>query len=111
MIRHRSTLDMRQAECFIGQFVTDLGAAVHAGWSSWGEVGALQGPRRGPMSSATTAAKTKTDERYLRELAASQAAGATVTYNDRSRQVQSDEEASFNGWAKRRQPPHMLLGI
>ena len=49
------TLDMNKLNAFIGQFVTDLGAAVHSRHGRhWGEVGALQSPRRRPHEFCTT---------------------------------------------------------
>jgi hypothetical protein len=67
---------MNKLNAFIGQFVTDLGAAVHAGMVVIGEkLGLYKALAGSPMSSAQLAAKTKTDERYLREWLASQAAG------------------------------------
>jgi hypothetical protein len=71
-------IDMNRLNAFIGQFVTDLGAAVHAGMVVIGEkLGLYKALASGPLSSAQLAAKTKTDERYLREWLASQAAGDT----------------------------------
>jgi hypothetical protein len=70
------TLDMNKLNAFIGQFVTDLGAAVHTGMVVIGEkLGLYKALAGNPMNSAQLAAKTKTDERYLREWLASQAAG------------------------------------
>jgi hypothetical protein len=62
------TLDMNKLNVFIGQFVNDLGAAVHAGMVVIGEkLGLYKALADGPMSPAQLAAKTKTDERYVRE--------------------------------------------
>src|SRR5260370_13047375 len=44
------------------------------------------------MSSAELAAKTKTDERYLREWLASQAAGGYITYDSKSDKFSLTEE-------------------
>jgi len=74
----RPALDMDKLNAFIGHFVGDLGAAVHAGMVVIGEkLGLYKALSAGPMTSAELAAKTQTDERYLREWLASQAAGAT----------------------------------
>src|SRR5258708_16772691 len=71
-------LDMNKLNAFIGQFVTDLGAAVHTGMVVIGEkLGLYKALAGDPMNSAQLAAKTKTNERYLRESLASQAAGAS----------------------------------
>src|SRR5258705_2980015 len=47
------------------------------------------------MSSAQLAAKTKTDERYLREWLASQAAGGYITYDDKTGKFSLSEEQAF----------------
>jgi SAM-dependent methyltransferase len=47
------------------------------------------------MTSAQLAAKTKTDERYLREWLASQAAGGYVTYNEKTNKFSLTEEQVF----------------
>ena len=47
------------------------------------------------MTPAELAAKTETDERYLREWLASQAAGGYVTYDDATGQFSLSEEQAF----------------
>ena len=47
------------------------------------------------MTSAELAAKTKTDERYLREWLSSQAAGGYVTYDDKTGKFSLSEEQAF----------------
>jgi hypothetical protein len=60
-------IDINKLNGFIGQFVTDLGAAVHAGMVVIGEkLGLYKALAEAPMSSAQLAA-TQTDERHLRE--------------------------------------------
>jgi SAM-dependent methyltransferase len=49
----------------------------------------------GPMSPAQLAAATRTDERYLREWLASQAAGGYVTYDAESGKFSLSEEQAF----------------
>ena len=90
------TLDMNKLNAFIGQFVTDLGAAVHTGMVVIGEkLGLYKALAGEPLSSAQLAAKTKTDERYLREWLASQAAGGYITYNERTGKFSLSEEQAF----------------
>jgi SAM-dependent methyltransferase len=90
------TLDMNKLNAFIGQFVTDLGAAVHSGMVVIGErLGLYKALLDGPMSSAQLAARTKTDERYLREWLASQAAGGYITYNEKTGKFSLSEEQAF----------------
>ena len=47
------------------------------------------------MTSAELAAKTKTDERYVREWLASQAAGGYVTYDEKTNKFSLTEEQAF----------------
>jgi hypothetical protein len=89
-------LDMSKLNEFIGQFVTDLGAAVHSGMVVIGEkLGLYKALANGPMSSAELAAATHTDERYLREWLASQAAGGYVTYNEKTNKFNLSAEQAF----------------
>jgi SAM-dependent methyltransferase len=89
-------IDTDKLNAFVGQFVVDLGATVHAGMVVIGErlglYKALVGP---PLTSAGLAAKTKTDERYLREWLSSQAAGGYVTYDDKTDKFSLSEEQAF----------------
>jgi len=90
------TLDMNKLNAFIGQFVTDLGAAVHTGMVVIGEkLGLYKALAGNPMNSAQLAAKTKTDERYLREWLASQAAGGYITYDASTNKFSLSEEQAF----------------
>ena len=90
------TLNMDKLNQFVGQFVTDLGASVHAGMVVIGEkLGLYKTLAAGPMSSAELAARTKTDERYVREWLASQAAGGYVTYDNKTNKFSLSEEQAF----------------
>src|SRR5260370_42128640 len=89
-------IDMNKLNAFIGQFVTDLGAAVHTGMVVIGEkLGLYKALAGNPMNSAQLAAKTKTDERYLREWLASQAAGGYITYDGSTNKFSLSEEQDF----------------
>ncbi len=89
-------LDMNKLNAFIGQFVTDLGAAVHSGMVVIGEkLGLYKALAEGPANSAELAAKTHTDERYLREWLASQAAGGYITYDEKTNKFSLTEEQAF----------------
>jgi SAM-dependent methyltransferase len=89
-------LDMNKLNAFIGQFVTDLGASVHAGMVVIGEkLGLYKALAAGPMGPAELAAKTGTDERYLREWLASQAAGGYITYDELTNKFSLTEEQAF----------------
>src|SRR6201997_5214501 len=89
-------IDMNKLNAFIGQFVTDLGASVHTGMVVIGEkLGLYKALAAGPMSSAELAAKTQTDERYVREWLSSQAAGGYVTYDEKTNKFSLDTEQAF----------------
>jgi SAM-dependent methyltransferase len=90
-------LDMDKLNAFVGQFVSDLGAAGHAGMVVIGEKLGLYKAlaAAGPMTSAELATKTRTDERYMREWLASQAAGGYVTYDAKTNKFSLSEEQAF----------------
>src|SRR5271156_1105007 len=89
-------IDMNKLNAFIGQFVMDLGAAVHTGMAVIGEkLGLYKALADGPMSSAELAAQTQTDERYLREWLSSQAAGGYITYDEKTNKFSFTEEQAF----------------
>ena len=89
-------LNMDKLNAFIGQFVTDLGASVHAGMVVIGEkLGLYKALATGAMSAAELAAKTNTDERYLREWLASQAAGGYITYDHSTERFSLTQEQAF----------------
>ena len=89
-------VDTEKLNAFVGQFVGDLGAAVHAGMVVIGEkLGLYKALAQGPVNSAELAAKTKTDERYVREWLASQAAGGYVTYDEKTRTFSLSEEQAL----------------
>src|SRR5580692_2088375 len=92
----RPALDMNKLNAFIGQFVGDLGAAVHAGMVVIEEkLGLYKALAATPQSPAELAAKTNTDERYVREWLSSQAAGGYVTYDEKSGKFSLTEEQAF----------------
>jgi SAM-dependent methyltransferase len=89
-------VNMDKLNVFVGQFVGDLGAAVHAGMVVIGEkLGLYKALAEGPLNSAELAARTNTDERYVREWLGSQAAGGYVTYNEKTRKFSLSEEQAF----------------
>jgi SAM-dependent methyltransferase len=90
------SLDMDKLNAFVGRFVGDLGAAVHAGMVVIGErLGLYKALAAGPMTPAELAAKTHTDERYVREWLASQAAGGYISYDDKSKRFSLSAEQAF----------------
>jgi SAM-dependent methyltransferase len=80
-------IDTDKLHQFLGRFVNDLGASVHAGMVVIGErLGLYKALAQGPMTAGELAKKTNTDERYVREWAASQAAGGYLTYEPKTQQ-------------------------
>lgn len=91
-----SAPDMNKLNAFIGQFVSDLGAAAHTGMVVIGEkLGLYKTLLGASLSPAELAARTKTDERYVREWLASQAAGGYVTYEEKSGKFSLSAEQAF----------------
>jgi SAM-dependent methyltransferase len=89
-------VDTDKLNAFVAQFVGDLGASVHAGMVVIGErLGLYKALAEGPLASTELAAITKTDERYVREWLASQAAGGYITYNDKTRKFGLSEEQAL----------------
>src|SRR6201982_4043067 len=89
-------LDMNKLNAFVGQFVTDLGAAVHSGMVVIGEkLGLYKALAGHSLSPPDLAAKTKPDKRYLREWLSSQAAGGYVTYDAATDKFSLSEEQAF----------------
>ncbi len=94
--QQQPTLDMNKLNAFIGQFVTDLGASVHAGMVVIGEkLGLYKALAARPMTAAELAGSTQTDERYVREWLASQAAGGYITYDQSSGRFSLTQEQAF----------------
>ena len=89
-------VDTKKLEQFLGQFVTDLGATVHAGMVVIGErLGLYKALAAGPLTAPELAAITRTDERYVREWLASQAAGGYITYNAQTQKFGMTEEQAL----------------
>src|SRR6059058_923796 len=89
-------LDMNKLNAFVGQFVSDLGAAAHAGMVVIGEkLGLYKALASGSMSSTELARKTSTDERYVREWLSSQAAGGYVSFDAKTNKFSLSEEQAF----------------
>ena len=90
------TIDTERLHAFLGRFVDDLGAAVHAGMVVIGEkLGLYKALAAGPISPMQLARKTGTDERYVREWLASQAAGGYVTYDELTNEFSLSHEQAL----------------
>lgn len=86
-------VDEKKLEQFLGKFVTDLGAAVHAGMVVIGErLGLYKALAAGPLNAGELAARTHTDQRYVSEWLASQAAGGYITYDPETNKFGMTEE-------------------
>jgi 2-polyprenyl-3-methyl-5-hydroxy-6-metoxy-1,4-benzoquinol methylase len=89
-------VDMDRLNAFLGQFVSDLGASFHAGMVVIGDkLGLYKALAQGPATSAELAARTHTDERYVREWLASQAAGGYVMHDAANGRFHLTEEQAF----------------
>ncbi len=89
-------LDLDKLNGFLGRFVGDLGSAVHAGMVVIGDrLGLYKTLAKGAMSPGELASATNTDERYVREWLASQAAGGYVEYDDASQRFSLSAEQAF----------------
>lgn len=81
---------------FLGKAVTDLGAAVSAVLIQIGdELGLYRALATGPLSAAELAGRTGTNERYIREWLANQAAGGYVDYHAGSGKYALNEEQAL----------------
>jgi 2-polyprenyl-3-methyl-5-hydroxy-6-metoxy-1,4-benzoquinol methylase len=75
-------VDEQRLNAFLGKAVSDLGAAVSAVLVSIGdELGFYRALAAGPLTASELARQTHTDERYVREWLANQAAGGYVEYD------------------------------
>lgn len=89
-------VDMDKLHSFLMRFVGDLGATANAGMVVIGErLGLYKALAEGPATSSELAAKTKTDERYIREWLSSQAAGGYVEYDDKTKKFSLTEEQAM----------------
>lgn len=89
-------LEMDKLNAFIGRFVGDLGATIHAGMVVLGDrLGLYKALAKRPMTSIELAAETGTDERYVREWLGSQAASGYVSYHADSELFSMTEEQTF----------------
>src|ERR1700729_4471414 len=87
------SVDTNKLNEFLGRFINDLGASVHAGMVVIGDrLGLYKALAQNPMTAAELAKQTKTDKRYVREWAASQAAGGYLTYEPKTQRFGMTEE-------------------
>ncbi|SPA49160.1 class I SAM-dependent methyltransferase [Cupriavidus taiwanensis] len=90
------SVDEARLNAFMEKFVGDIGAVMHAATVVVGdELGLYKALAEKPMSVAMLAAKTHTDERYLREWLSAQAASGYVDYDAGSGQFSLNEEQAY----------------
>lgn len=89
-------VDAQKLDAFLGKFVGDLGAALHAGTVVLGEkLGLYKALAAGPMTAAELAAATSTDARYVAEWLAAQAASGYAEYDAPTQRFSLTEEQAF----------------
>ena len=89
-------IDEAKLNEFMGKFVGDLGAVLHAATIVVGdELGLYKALAEKPQSVEALARRTETDPRYLREWLSSQAASGYVQYDAASEMFSMSEEQAF----------------
>ncbi len=101
-------IDEAKLNQFLGMAVTEVGAVVNAALVLIGEQAGLYKAMAGAglLTSAELAAKTGTDERYVREWLAAQAAGGYVSYDAAAGKYWLSEEQAF-GLANEDSPAYL----
>jgi SAM-dependent methyltransferase len=101
-------IDEAKLNQFLGMAVTEIGAVVNAALVLIGEQAGLYKAMAGagPLTSAELAAKTGTDERYVREWLAAQAAGGYINYDSAAGKYWLSEEQAF-GLANEDSPAYL----
>ena len=89
-------IDESKLNDFMGKFVHDLGAVMHAATVVVGDqLGLYKALAAGPASADDLARRTETDPRYLREWLSCQAASGYVQYDVASDSFSLSEEQAF----------------
>ncbi|MDW5442306.1 class I SAM-dependent methyltransferase [Polaromonas sp. SM01] len=89
-------INEEKLNAFMGQFVNDFGAVMHAATIVVGDqLGLYKALATGPATAEELARRTQTDPRYLREWLSAQAASAYVSYAPESQTFSLSEEQSF----------------
>ncbi len=91
------TIDPQKLEAFVGRFVQDLGAVIHAATVLLGDrLGLYKAMADGsPVTPEELARRTSTDARYVREWLSAQAASGYVEYDAATRTFRLPEEQAF----------------
>jgi 2-polyprenyl-3-methyl-5-hydroxy-6-metoxy-1,4-benzoquinol methylase len=90
-------INQSRLDAFMGQMVGELGAAMNAALVVIGDKLGLYKAMcgAGPLTPADLAAKTGTDERYVREWLSAQAAGGFVAYDPAAKSFTLPDEQAF----------------
>jgi 2-polyprenyl-3-methyl-5-hydroxy-6-metoxy-1,4-benzoquinol methylase len=89
-------IDENKLNAFMGKFVGDLGAVMHAATIVVGDaLGIYKALRDSPATVEQLARRTQTDERYLREWLSAQVASGYVEYDPKSGAFSLTEEQAF----------------
>jgi len=89
-------IDQAKLDEFMGNFVRDLGAVMHAATIVVGDqLGLYKAMADGPLTAEALAAKTGTDARYVREWLSSQAASGYVHYDPADGRFSLSEEQAL----------------
>jgi len=89
-------IDEGKLNDFMGKFVADIGAVMHAATIVVGDqLGLYKALAEKPQSADALARRTETDPRYLREWLSSQAASGYVKYDAASETFSMSEEQAF----------------
>jgi 2-polyprenyl-3-methyl-5-hydroxy-6-metoxy-1,4-benzoquinol methylase len=89
-------IDEGKLNDFMGRFVGDLGAVMHAATVVVGDqLGLYKALADKPMTAEALARRTETDPRYLREWLSAQAASGYVTYDPQADAFRLSEEQAF----------------
>ena len=86
-------IDSAKLDAFMGRFVGDLGAVMHAATIVVGDkLGLYKALADGPLTAEALAARTETDARYVREWLSAQAASGYVEYDPASERFSLSDE-------------------
>ena len=89
-------IDQAKLDAFMGNFVKDLGAVMHAATIVIGDqLGLYKSLARGPATAEALAKRTETDPRYIREWLSSQAASGYVSFDPATQQFSMSEEQAL----------------
>jgi len=89
-------VDEQKLNELVGGFLNDFGGTLHCAMAVIGDkLGLYKALAAAPLTSGELAQKTGTNERYVREWLASQAAGGYVTYDPVRQQFSLSDEQAF----------------